>query len=146
MDEQPYPFRSDEREFVYRFEGKSTLRVVQKIVLITETSQATIFNLALLDELDDDVLSDTSVTDNDDLITVLATVFRIAADFLDRLPESSLVFRGSDARRDRLYRIALSRELTRLNQVYQVYGFNGEQFVLFEPNQLYSGFLIRKHT
>lgn len=145
MDEQPYVFRED-GAFVYRFESVSTEWLVQKVVLITETNQANTFNLALLDQLENDELSDTSVIDNDDLITVLATVFRIAADFLNRVIGSSLVFRGSDARRDRLYRIALSRELVRLNQVYEVYDFNGEQFIVFEPNQLYYGFLIRKRT
>jgi len=94
--------------------------------------------------LDDGELSDVAVSDNDDMITVLATVFRIAADFLDRFPAYSLAFRGSDERRNRLYRIALGRELIQLDKGYELYGFNGEQFVLFARNQPYSGFLIRK--
>ncbi len=111
---------------------------------MTPTSQLNVYNLALLDELPDGNLSDSVVTDNKDMPMVLATVFRIAADFLDRFPSYAIVFQGSDARRNRLYRIALSRELFRLEQTYKLMGFDGQQFVPFEPNGSYQTFLIRK--
>jgi hypothetical protein len=144
MDEQPYPFQRDSVEYSYRFESVNGQTVVQKLVLITATGRANIYNLALLDELPDGELSDTVVTNNKDMPTVLATVFSIVADFLDRFPDYALVFRGSDARRDRLYRMVLGREFVRLNQVYEIFGFDGNQFVLFEANGSYQFFLIRK--
>jgi hypothetical protein len=38
----------------------------------------------------------------------------------------------------------LGREFVRLNQVYEIFGFDGNQFVLFEVNGSYQFFLIRK--
>jgi hypothetical protein len=144
MEEKPYPFESNRSEFTYHFESVSEHKTVQKTVLITETGIPNVANLALLDVLPNGEFSDTTVTDNDDLITVLATVFRIAQDFLNRFPNYSLVFQGSDDRRNRLYRIALGRELVYLEKEYEVHGFNGENFVLFSRSQPFSGFLIRK--
>ncbi len=144
MDEKPYPFESDVSTFVYRFESRSPFKVVQKVVLITETGTANVVNLALLDELDDGELSDTSISANDDMATVLATVFRISIDFLNRYPHYAIAFRGSDDRRNRLYRMALGRELEKLTSDYDLYGFNGQGFVLFDRNESYGGFLIRK--
>ena len=144
MDEKPYLFKSDNAEYTYRFESVSDEKRIQKLVLLTETDNPTIVNLALLDEMADGELSDTSVSDNDDMRTVLATVFRIAADFLNRNPNYSITFRGSDDRRNRLYRIVISREIDRLISSYEVYGFNGQTFSLFKNNEVYHGFLIRR--
>ena len=144
MDEPSYPFQADDSTFVYHFKSRSASKLIQKVVLITETGRANVFNLALLDELDNGEFSDMSVSNNDDMIPVLATVSKIIADFLNCFPDSSVAFRGSDARRDRLYRMALGRELVKLKQAYDVYGFDGERFISFERNQLYQGFLIRK--
>ena len=114
MNESAYPFEEGPLEYTYRFESVSEQAVIQKVVIFTKIEQSGVFNLALVDELPDGLLSDTVVSNNDDMVTVLATVFQITADFLNRFPDVSVYFSGSDTRRIRLYRVAISRELENL--------------------------------
>lgn len=53
-------------------------------MLFTQTDSPQIFNLALLDVLDNGKMSDISVTNNNDLRTVLATVIKIIEDFMNK--------------------------------------------------------------
>ena len=144
MDEQPYLFVSDTLEYSYRFESVSDQVIIQKLVLFTATGRTNLYNLALVDEFSDGELSDTVVSNNDDMRTVLTTVFRIIEDFLNRFPTFIVLFQGSDERRNRLYRMALGRELKQLTTLYEVRGFINGSFVPFERNQPYESFLIRK--
>ena len=109
-------------EVRYDFESVSDDRTVKKVVRLTETNLPNVFNLALLDLLDDGSESDLSVTDNDDLRTVLATVMRIVDNFLTKFPQKIVTFAGSDERRTRLYRIVIGRELDAIKQRFEVTG------------------------
>ncbi|QJD79353.1 DUF6934 family protein [Spirosoma rhododendri] len=146
MNEPAYPFQEGPLEYTYRFESVSEQAVIQKVVLFTETSRAGLFNMALVDELSDGELSDIVVSNNEDLIMVLATVFRIAEHFLNRSPSYGIIFQGSDERRTRLYRIAISRELAVLSKTYELFGFKNDRFTLFQSNQDYERFLIRRRS
>ena len=84
MNEKPYPFSLTRTEFRYEFVSVSQNKAVQKVVLFTQTDSPLIFNLALLDLLENGKMSDVSVTNNDDLRTVLATVIKIIGDFLNK--------------------------------------------------------------
>ncbi len=75
---------------------------------------------------------------------VLATVFQIAEDFMNRFPNVFVYFSGSDTRRTRLYRIAISHELERLQEKYIVLGRRGDEAFPFVSTQEYDGFLIGK--
>ncbi len=146
MNESAYPFEEGPLEYTYRFESVSEQAIIQKVVLFTETSRAGLFNMALVDELSDGELSDIVVSNNEDLIMVLATVFRIVEHFLNRSPSYSIIFQGSDMRRTRLYRIAISRELEVLSKKYELFGFKDDRFTLFQSNQDYERFLIRRRS
>ena len=93
MNELPYEFSLVKKEFRYEFLSVSPLKEVQKVVLLTQTQYSSIYNLALLDTLENGMLSDMSVTDNDDLKTVLATVIKIINSFLNENPNSFDIFR-----------------------------------------------------
>ena len=143
MDETPYSFFAEPIEIRYDFDSVSDAKIVKKVVRLTETSLPNVFNLALLDLLDDGSESDLSVTDNDDLRTVLATVMRIIDNFLTKFPEKAVTIRGSDARRTRLYRIVIGRELGAIQQRFMVFGeFQDGQLEPFEPNADYVRFMI----
>jgi hypothetical protein len=144
MNEPSYPFQLDQTEFVYTFQSVSAGKVVQKVVILTDIQSQRIFNLALMDEQPDGTLSDQVVTNNDDMRTVLATVFRIIDDFTSRFPGVFVYFRGTDTRRTRLYRMALNHELEHLEEEYLVLGQRGDTVIPFVRNEAFDGFLIRK--
>ena len=53
MNENPYPFTLSRTEYRYEFVSVSSQKEVKKIVLLSETDAINIFNLALLDVLED---------------------------------------------------------------------------------------------
>ena len=144
MDETPASFFAEPIDVRYTFDSVSEKRTVKKIVRLTETSQPDIFNLALLDLLDDGSESDLSVTDNGDLLTVLATVMRIIDNFLTKFPQTIVTFRGSDDRRTRLYRIVIGRELDAIQRRYRIFGeYPDGQLEPFKSNADYRRFIIQ---
>lgn len=146
MNEEHYSFGLSRQEFRYEFVSISERKKVRKVVLITQTDNPIVFNLALLDLLDDTGLSDISETRNGDMKTVLATVGRIISDFLTKNPSNIILLQGSDSRRQRLYRIVIGRELNKISEVFEIFGVNEEIISRFEINHFYEFYLIKKKT
>jgi hypothetical protein len=145
MEEKSYSFSLVRTEFRYEFLSISAEKAVKKVVLFTETSSSMVYNLALLDELENGELSDISETNNNDLVTVMATVIQIIDEFLRIKPDCFVIFKGSDERRQRLYRIIISRELFKIQQKFDIFGGIGDDFITdFEPNKKYDFYIIRQ--
>lgn len=143
MEEKPYPFARTRTEFRYEFISSSTEKEVKKVVIFTESSASNVFNLALLDDLGNDNYSDITESNNNDMNTVMATVIKIIDDFLNTKPNSFVIFRGSDARRQRLYRIIISRELVKIQEKFEVRGVIGDDIIVdFVPNKPFDYFVI----
>lgn len=116
MNENTYPFTLSRTEYRYEFVSISDKKEVRKIVLLSQTGDIGTYNLALLDLLENSELSDISETNNDDMITVFATVIKIISDFFNKVPNSNVVFKGSDKRRQRLYRIIIGKEISEISK------------------------------
>ncbi|NIJ51894.1 DUF6934 family protein [Dyadobacter arcticus] len=144
MNENGYPFKLSREQLYYEFVSVSKEKQVQKIVLISRTDVAGIYNLALLDVLSDGSLCDISETNNNDLRIVIATVIKIMGDFLTKNSNSYVIFRGSDSRRQRLYSIVIGRELVEFSKVYEVYGVKDGVRYPFSVNNSYEFYLIKK--
>jgi hypothetical protein len=145
MNDKPYPFLLSKMEFRYEFMSISLEKEVQKIVLITQTNTPQVFNVALLDILEDGTMSDISVTNNKDLRTVLATVIKIIEEFLNSHPNCFVVFKGSDERRQNLYRTVIDREFIAISRKFQVWGGTENDIERFNPKIQYQYFLIEKN-
>ncbi len=145
MNERPYEFSLVKKEYRYEFLSVSPLKEVQKVVLLTQTQYPNIYNLALLDTLENGILSDISVTDNDDLKTVLATAIKIINSFLNENPNSFVIFKGSDDRRHRLYRIVISRELAEIEKSFKVLAIKNNEIISFSSEIEMDFYLIGKH-
>lgn len=143
MEEKSYQFARTRTEFRYEFSSVSVEKEVKKVVLFTETSSSDVFNLALLDDLGNGNYSDITESNNNDLITIMATIFKIVDDFLNTKPNSFVIFRGSDIRRQRLYRIIISRELAKIQEKFEVRGIIDNEMVIdFVPNKPVDYFVI----
>jgi hypothetical protein len=143
MEEKPYIFqkRNDKR---YEFYSRSEEKEVKKLVIFSERSNGGTYNLALLDVLEDGQYSDLSETNNNDFQTVMATVIDILKDFLNEFPDKIVTFKGSDERRQRLYRIIIARELKSINEYFNIFGLIDENVEEFEQNVKYKLFIIKK--
>jgi hypothetical protein len=145
MNEASYPFRLVRAPSVYEFESVSVNKKITKTVLIEQSRSGNdIYNLALMDAIGKGKFSDQVESRNGDLRAVLATVFLIVNHFLDRHPGTIVGFRGNDARRHRLYRIALTHELPYLAGKFEVFGGKNDNICLFEPNVQYEIYFIKK--
>ncbi|MBO9613883.1 MAG: hypothetical protein J7619_14365 [Dyadobacter sp.] len=146
MDEKTYPFTLIPGELVYKFESVSANKKIQKAVLFTPTGNGIVFNLALVDLDTDNQMRDDIESRNGDMPTVLATVFQIIEDFLNTSPERIVMFKGSDSRRQRLYRIVLSREFSSISEKFEIFGGQRGKAVPFVANVSYEQYYIKLHS
>ena len=144
MNEESYPFNAAYGPFLYLFESVSANKKIQKAVLFTRSEDESIFNLALLDVTEQGLLTDQVESNNGDMVTVLATVFRIAEHFLEHNPGSMIMFRGSEKRRHRLYRIILRREFEFISKKFAIYGGITGNLTPFEPEINYDFYSIKQ--
>lgn len=144
MNEESYPFTLSRTEYRYEFVSISKEKEVKKIVLLSQTDTDNIYNLALLDLLEGGELSDISESNNNDMRIVMATVIQILVDFTNKAPKCFIAFRGSDERRQRLYRIIIARELTILSKKFRVFGRTKGNIQPFEANKFYDFYLIER--
>jgi hypothetical protein len=145
MNFATYPFvtvSDSEDVIIYSFVSVSKQKTIQKIIFFTLSDQD-VYNMALVDLLESGELSDTSVSDNQDMETVLATVIQILSDFLKQNPDAAVTFKGSTPERTRLYRIIISKYLAEINLIFNVDGLTlADEYESFTPNQNYAGFVV----
>lgn len=144
MEEQKYPFILVSNEIRYEFISTDSTKEIKKVVVITEVDNNILYNLALLDELENGELSDISESRNKDMRIILATVFQIVNVYLEKYPNRLIIFKGSDERRQRLYRIVIERELSNILTKFTVFGYYGGQIMPFESNKESDYFLIKR--
>ena len=126
-----------------RFDFASVGRkIVSKTIIYNKTGIENFYSLALFDVRNDGSLDDMSVTNNGDMEKILLTVFKTFSVFFAHYPDQVVIFSGSTQSRTRLYKIAISHELSSITDIYNVYGFKENSFELFQKNQPYTGFLV----
>jgi hypothetical protein len=118
---------------------------IKKRILFTSIDKADVYNLALGDVTDSDLLNDKVVTDNGDRDKVLATVAKAVALYTERYPERWVYFRGGTDARTRLYRMAIATHIVQLSERFVIYGELADwDLKLFAPGMPARAFLIRK--
>jgi hypothetical protein len=142
MEEKPYNFIEKSVKW-YEFESIGSEKTVLKRVIFS-AYESNVFNLALLDVLDNGETSDITESKNKDLTTILATVISIIHDFFQQNPDCVVTFKGSEEKRQRLYRLVISREINQIKSNFVIAGLINGKVELFEPNKNYELFIIRK--
>lgn len=143
MKQQYYKYLRDEDCLWFEFESVSNQKTVRKIVVYTPfQDNPDVFNLALADALSDGSYSDKTVTNNEDMEKVMATVIRTMLRFFEKYPTKMVYVEGSTAERTRLYRIIISRELSEIEKIFTIYGLLGSGTEIFKKNQNYNAFVI----
>jgi hypothetical protein len=129
----------------YIFESIGPNGSIFKVVMFSEM-QYGLYNLGFGDydpkthEIDDKVVSD-----NGDMVKVIATVVGIALKFLSENPMTFIHIEGSTPLRTQLYNRIINRNYDDLIDFYEIYGSKKEDIPeVFQKNTPYESFLIRK--
>ncbi|NML20991.1 hypothetical protein HHL16_08905 [Pseudoflavitalea sp. G-6-1-2] len=134
----------------YYFTSSGPNGDIKLTVQFTETCHLNIYNLSFGNLIANGDVDDMVKNRNQDRNKVLATVAVAAMDFLSKKPKAQLVFKGSNEARTRLYRMAISANLTLLQKSFELRGltsFGDYSFVkTFRSGENYSGFLVKKKT
>lgn len=139
----------DKNEFLFTSSGPKG--EIVKIVQFTRTDNFRIYNLAFGNLKSDGTLDDVTRSDNKDRNKILATITALVYEFTAKNPECGIFFCGTTPERTRLYRMAISSNLEKLQNDFVIYGVlqsvNGIRKLHFKKGVNYLGFLIyRKKT
>ena len=143
MDLEFYPFYADEDRLYFDFLSVSPERTIRKAVIFTPLSTHKVFNMALVDVRPDGSICDKTISNNGDLEKIMATVFQCVAQFFEFYPQANIYVQANTPARNRLYRIIISRELSRIKKYYEIYGTIDSVAELFEPGKDYKLYTIK---
>ncbi len=147
MTEPPYPFLVSNNALDYSFESVSDSKIVNKAIAFQMFPGNPIFyNMALVDVDDTGKINDLAISNNQDMARVLATVLNALLTFFGKYPNKLVHFKGSDEEgfRIRLYRIVIARELSKANELSEIYGqLSTGSYEYFQPNRPYIAFIFQ---
>jgi hypothetical protein len=128
----------------YVFESIGPNGSIYKVVIFSEIENGK-YNLGFGDyDLLTNDIDDKIVSDNGDMVKVIATVVGIALKFLSENPMTYIYIKGSTTLRTQLYNIIINRNYDDLIQSYEIYGSQNDISEVFQKNTPYESFLIRK--
>lgn len=141
---EAYLTTSNEENTRFQFLSVGKRGVFDKVVFFTPLRIDT-YNLSLLDyDAESGSYDDLSVTDNGDMPEILATVITTIHQFLGSKPGKKNYFEGSTLARTRLYQIAISKVYDPTQSDLLISGLQDGEWVTFERNTSFEGFLIEK--
>lgn len=144
MNYEAYNVESSLDNTRFQFQSIGKRDVFEKVIFITPLS-GEVYNLSLVDyQPATGLYSDMSVTDNGDMREVLATVIMVILDVFDINPHYKLYFEGSTPSRTRLYQISISKIYDPITSDLIIQGYKDGEWLKFEPNINFEGFLIGK--
>ena len=144
MNQPVYQSFYSPKEERYVFESIGTKGKILKVVKFFEINE-NLYNLGFGDfDLTTNQIDDEVVTDNGDLVKVLATVVSLALNFLDENPMAFIFFEGSTQNRTQLYQWMINRYYDDLINRIEIYGVNNGEYESYQKTQDYESFLIRK--
>jgi hypothetical protein len=144
MNEPTYTVRFDTDNDYYIFESIGQNSSIFKVVIFSKIKN-NLYNLGFGDyDSQTKAIDDQIISDNGDMIKVLATVIDIALKFLSENPMIYVNIEGSSSLRTQLYQRILNRYYEDLIDSYEIYGFKDGDYQDFQKNTSYESFLIRK--
>ena len=92
------------------------------------------------------LISDLTITNNNDSKKVLATVAATLYVFTDSYTDATVFATGSTAARTRLYRIGISNNLAQIEKNFLIFGLGNDRWEPFRINVNYIAFLVRRKS
>jgi hypothetical protein len=140
-----YQTKISESAMTFEFVSEGINGKITKIVAYTEMSNPAVYNLGFGDKHEETgEIDDLSVSDNGDTLKILATVAFTVYTFTEKYPDAWVVATGSTDARTRLYRMGISANLQEIQQDFDIFGLKENNWEIFEPNQPYQAFLLKR--
>ncbi len=149
MKQEFYDYSCD-RMGRYRFVSRGKKDIV-KIVDFSPTQREFIFNLWFGDLLPDETVDDMNISNNGDIIKVLATIIQIIKEFTAGSPQLTIVFKGNTTARMSLYSRILKKYHAEFAKEFIISAFvfleNKYREVPFDPglNIEYWAFFVKRN-
>ena len=148
MDLSKYKLSSEPNLTKFEFTSEGVNGNIEKIVIFESvaTENGELFNLCFGDknpltgELDDTVNSN-----NGDRNKILATVALTAYLFTDTHTNAWILMQGTTNARTRLYQMAINTHYDEIKKDFSILGLLDDDWVIFERNINYNGFLINRN-
>jgi hypothetical protein len=145
MNQPTYNVKYVSDKDFYVFESTGRNGSIFKVIIFSEIGN-NIYNLGfgdydpIINGIDDKIVSD-----NGDMVKVIATVIGVALQFLADNPMTYIHIEGSTQLRTQLYNRIINRNYDDLIDFYEIYGSkNSDTSEPFQKNTSYESFLIRK--
>lgn len=140
-----YNIRESEDGLWYEFESSNQGKIVRKAVgyyLFIENDKE-YAELSFGDLQEDGNINLKVVSDNKDIRFILSTVITTIYRFFELYPNKSVVFTGSSASRNRLYRAVIGKLFDEGQNYFNIYGINFDSTLEnFQKNKDYLAFQI----
>jgi hypothetical protein len=144
MNQPIYEIQFSDFDQIYTFISEGKQGKILKMVRFQEIDES-MFNLGFGDFIQStSQVDDKIVSNNGDMVKVLATVLEILDIFLNENPEVSVFITGSSPSRVRLYQIAITTNFSLLSKKYLISGFREDDWEDFQKNIPYEAFLVQK--
>ena len=144
MNQPTYTVKFDTDNDYYIFESIGKNGSIFKVVAFSKI-QHNVYNFGFGDyDIQTKDINDKSISDNGDMVKVLATVIDIALKFLAENPMVYILIEGSSLTRIQLYQRILNTHYEDFIDSHEIYGFKNNNFEEFQKNTSYESFLIRK--
>ncbi len=131
----------------FKFISKGPNGSIIKVLTFQKLPVENLYNLSLLDILEDGQLSDTNFSNNNDLRKILATITQTLLDYTSEFPERTIFFQGSDdaGRRTSLYHKAITKYYSTLKKDFTIIGItDNDTEEEFNPLKEYIAFLVKR--
>jgi hypothetical protein len=145
MNVEKYAYLANQNSRIFTFLSEGIQGQILKVVIFEKIADD-IYNLAFGD-FDEKTyeIDDKAVSNNGDMIKVLATVIQIIRDFFAINSEASIIIRGSSSVRTRLYQKIIKDNIAIIQTEFEVLALNNqEDYETFSSSNSYQEFKIRK--
>jgi hypothetical protein len=146
MKIETYSFVKQPDKYHYEFFSKGPNGRIRKVVEYSRVQEfrSDVFSLAFGDwDEEKNCIDDQSISNNDDMDKVLATVAATITDFMKAYPEAIIFAEGSTPSRTRLYQMRIAKLLHAINEHFEIKGFINNSWQPFQKGVNYSGFFLK---
>lgn len=145
MDLPKYQLSAENTLTVFEFTSIGPQGNIPKLIVFSETHLKDFYNLGFGDkDPSTGNINDKSVSNNGDSDKILATVVSAVYAFTDLHPNTWVYATGSTDARTRLYRIGISKHLSKATIDFEVYGLINDQWVAFSLDLDFEAFVVKR--
>lgn len=146
MNSKYYPYFANKNFKEYEFFSEGPRGKIKKVVsFIQIEDDPVIYNMGFGDvDPGTGLISDLSITNNQDTDIVLATVANTIVDFSSHYGNQYIYAQGSTSSRTRLYQMSISNLWEEISIHFELYGMKNGVWHEFQKNINYEAFLTKK--